>query len=320
MIKPHRPPAPVQVGIVVLNYHHPEETLSCIKSLLARESEAARILWVENDARTTHDHLFEVLAKAPFPWKELDSGQDSLPEAGTVGLILNAENLGYAAGNNIGLRFLHRSKVPFLWVLNNDTLLAAGSSAELVQAAEARPEVGAWGMPILASHAPAYFGATLKLKDFVPRLVFTPEVFDEDPMSYISGCSLFMRAEPAASVGFIPEEYFLYYEDPAFSLLLRRAGFQLGGIWSVVIRHYESLSTGRRSPLMEYYGRRNRWFFIQRFFPEYLAAQKRRIFHTLQKYLLRGKLGTLRVEWAAYKDFKAGRTGPTDRVFHAKHT
>jgi GT2 family glycosyltransferase len=306
------------VGIAVLNYHHPEETLACIQSLLAREGEATRILWIENDAQATHRQLFQALAKASFPWKEVNPSTDPLPEAGTVGLILNSENLGYAAGNNVGLRFFHRHGIPFLWVLNNDTLLAAGNSAELVQAAQARPEVAAWGTPILASHAAAYFGATLKWKDFAPRLVHEPEAFEQDPMSYISGCSLFMRAEAAASVGFIPEEYFLYYEDPAFSLLLRRAGHQLAAIWSVVIRHHESLSTGRRSALMEYYSRRNRWFFVQRFFPDQLDAQKKRNFHTFQKYLLRGRFTMLQVERAAYQDFKAGRSGRTDRTFHAQ--
>ena len=81
------------------------------------------------------------------------------------------------------------------------------------------------------------------------------------------------------------------------------------------MRHLESLATGRRSPLMEFYSLRNRWFFIERFFPAQLARQKRRIGYTIQKYLLRGKFKALYISWAAYRDYRRGRLGRTSRTF-----
>jgi len=116
-------------------------------------------------------------------------------------------------------------------------------------------------------------------------------------------------------VGFLPEDYFLYYEDPSFSFLLKRAGYAIAGLEAVAVHHLESLSTGRRSPLMEFYSHRNRWYFIERFFPEHLARQKRRIAYSLQKYLLRGMLSTIYVHALAFLDYRRGRLGRTNRTF-----
>ena len=48
-----KPTSEVSVGICVLNYHHPAETLDCVRSLLAKEPATTRILWLENEARLT---------------------------------------------------------------------------------------------------------------------------------------------------------------------------------------------------------------------------------------------------------------------------
>jgi GT2 family glycosyltransferase len=301
-------------GIVVLNYHEPEQTALCVARLLEREPATSRILWIENDSARTRDTLMACLASVAFPWVELDPERGPLPPAGTVGVILCPENLGYAGGNNVGLRLLHRHGVPFGWVLNNDTLLVAGSSAELAAASTARPEVGAWGTVILTDQQPQYFGGIIKTRDFAITLAKTPESL-EDPLAFVSGCSLFMPLAIAAGLGFLPADYFLYYEDPSFSLQLKRAGYGISGLWTVSVRHLESLATGRRSPLMEFYSLRNRWFFIERFFPGHLAAQKRRIAYTIQKYLLRGRFRALCIQWAAYRDYRSGKLGKTERSF-----
>ena len=300
------------VGILVLNYHHPVETAQCVASLLLREPASTRILWLENDAEQTREALMACLAEVEFPWLLLEPATDPVPPAGTVGVVLCPENLGYAGGNNVGLHFLARHGVPYGWVLNNDTQLIEGSSRDLVQAARARPGVGAWGTRIVTEHPPAYLGGIILPRDFAIRLATSPADL-EAPLAFVSGCSLFLPMEIAARVGYLPDDYFLYYEDPSFSLSLKRAGFAIAGLDNVVIRHLESLSTGTRSPLMEFYSHRNRWYFIERFFPEHLARQQWRNWYTFQKYFLRGKFAELYVQFLAYWDYRHGRLGRTDR-------
>ena len=310
-----------RVGIVVLNYHHPEETLTCVRSLLAREPASTRVLWVENDADATWAAASAVLEASGLAFQVLAPDAPALPPSGTVAVMRSPTNLGFAGGNNLGLRLLHRLGVPYAWVLNNDTLLAEGSSGDLVRAAQDRPEVGLWGTTILAEHpkptphTQAYMGGRLQLRDFAIAFVSDPAELERDPLTFVSGCSLFSATATLADLGFIPEDYFLYYEDPALTLEARRKGLLASGVPGVVVHHLESLSTGRRSPLMEFYNRRNRWWLIQRYFPEHLNRQRRGIWYRLQKWLFRGQLNAIRIELQAYADFKAGKTGPTDRVF-----
>jgi len=310
-MQPTSAEAPV-TGITVLNYHHPKETAECVAALLEREPATSRILWIENDADQTREALMACLAMAPFPWIEVDPDQGPLPAAGTVGVILCPENRGYAGGNNVGLRFLHRHGLPFCWVLNNDTTLVAGSSRELVAASRARPEVGAWGAVILTDHVPQYFGGILRTRDFTIRLAKTPKALGH-PFAFVSGCALFMPMAVTAEVGFLPEDYFLYFEDPTLSLLLKRAGYLIDGLWTVTVRHLESLATGQRSQFMLFYNHRNRWFFVERFFPRQLARLRRSFWYALQKHFFQGKFDHSSLEWNAYQDYRNGRMGRTER-------
>jgi GT2 family glycosyltransferase len=312
--------APARVGILVLDYHNPRETADCVASLLAREPATTRILWIENDADATREELAACLATVAFPWVEVDPAAGAPPPSGTVGILRCPGNLGYAGGNNVGLRLLHRLGVPFAWVLNNDTFLTKGNTDLLVAAAEARPEVGAWGTAIHTDDMALYYGGVIRTRDFSIRHANDPGTLERDPLAFVSGCSLFMRTAVAAGLGFLPEDYFLYYEDPSFSLLLRAAGYALSGLPEVQIEHLGSLATGWRSPLMEFYSRRNRWLFVARFFPRDLARQRRLFWYHVQKYLFRFRFDSLKVEWLARKDWLAGRTGRTDRTFSRAKT
>lgn len=303
-----------QVGILILNYHHPEDTVACVRRLLEVEGTDSLILWLENDADHSPHDAKAALAASGLPWLNLDPDQDPLPSPGTIGFISIPENLGYAGGNNVGLRYLHRHGIPYAWVMNNDTLLQKGSSRELLEAARTRPEVGIWGMRILTDFLPMYNGAVIDMKDFSVKHNGDPEVLEKDPLSYVSGCGMFFKTELGIEVGGIPEDYFLYYEDPSFTFEIRQRGLKASAVQNVEILHNESLSTGRRSPLMEYYSRRNRWIFIERYFPGHSRRQYARLLYLLQKWLFRFRFDRIRTEFLALRDYRAGRTGRTHRV------
>lgn len=303
------------VGILVLNYRHPEETLACVRSLLVKEGPGSRILWIENDAASQDGRAERILAASGLPWVPVDPERDPLPGPSVVGYIANPENLGYAGGNNVGLRYLVKHGIPYAWVLNNDTLLRAGSSRDLVAAAESRPEVGLWATTITSDVNPNYLGGLVQLKDFAIRYISDISLLEGDPHSYVSGCSMFLRTDLAESLGYIPDDYFLYYEDPAFSLEIRKRGLTLSAVPQVNVFHLENLSTGRRSLLTEYYCRRNRWTFIRRYFPEHFRKQAWRQFYVAQRLFFRLKFRRMRVEWLSVVDFLKERRGRTHRTF-----
>jgi GT2 family glycosyltransferase len=299
-----------RVGILILNYHHPEETLACVRRLLEVEGPWTRILWIENDAARTERQAREVLEASEIPWISLNSDADHLPPEGCIGFLPVEENLGYAGGNNVGLRFLHRLGVEFTWIMNNDTYLTRGSSAELLKAAEAAPEVGLWGMVITSEDSSAFLGGLVQSRDFAVAPCLDRSRIETDPMAFISGCAMFFRTELGVSAGCIPEEYFLYYEDLAFTWELRTRGARISAVDTVEVLHAESAATGRRSPTVEYYTRRNRWRFIQRYFPDRLRGQILRFFtYQMQKLCFRLRFDRVRLEWRAYRDFREGRMG-----------
>ena len=299
---------PVRVGILVLNYHQPDATLQCIRDLLRAEPPDSRVIWIENDADQGREACLRVLGASGLPWMELAPDASDLPPEGTVGVLFNPDNLGYAGGNNVGLRLLHGVGVPYAWILNNDTQLLAGSSRLLVEAAQARPEVGAWGM-IIEEPDRSFSGGVLSQKHYASTPVLGPSGLESDPRSYVSGCAMFLPLRWAATVGFLPEDYFLYYEDIAFSLELRRRGHPLSAVESVRVRHHGSLASGHRSPRVEYYTQRNRWLIILRYFPEALGRQQWLRLHTFQKLLFRGRWDRIRIARKAYRDFLEGRFG-----------
>jgi GT2 family glycosyltransferase len=317
---PNREAAEPRVGICVLDYLQPEATRNCIASLLAQEPASTRILWLENEAATSRRELEATLAQAPFPWAWVDPEVDPLPGPGVVGVVPIPENLGYAGGNNVGLRFFHRHGLPYAWVINNDTLLTEGNSRLLVAAAEARPEVGVWGAAITSDIYEPYYGGVIRDRDFRPRRCERLDELEHHPMAYVSGCSLFMRTALAASVGYIPDDYFLYFEDPAFSLDIKRRGLGISALDTVKLWHHESLSAGMRSHLKVFYNCRNRWHFIHRYFPEAMPRQRLRRWYRIQSLFFRGQFRQIRLEYLAYLDYRLGRTGRTTRdFFRSKH-
>lgn len=310
---PDAAPSQVRVGICILNYHQPEATLACIRRLLEVEGPETRILWIENDFDATRDEVIGFLEHSGLTWTCLDPEMDDLPDSGEIAFIPIPRNLGYAAGNNVGLRCLHRLGIEYAWVMNNDTWLLKGSSRDLIREADLNLDVGIWGTCIRTNHTLPYFGGIIQLKDFSINYAHEASSLSQSELCFISGCSMFFRTQTAKAVGWIPDDYFLYYEDPAFSLEVRKTGRSLGYCPTVELHHMESLSTGRRSNLMEFYNRRNRWLFIQRYYPQHMRAQLRRRWYCYQKLLFRVKFRRLIIEYHALSDFRANLFGETNR-------
>jgi GT2 family glycosyltransferase len=84
------------------------------------------------------------------------------------------------------------------------------------------------------------------------------------PTPYAHGAAMMAKREAIEKVGVMPECYFLYYEELDWSMMFRRAGFQIWYEPACTVFHKESRSTGVNSPLKAYYITRNRLLFISR--------------------------------------------------------
>ena len=123
------------VCIVVLNWNRRDDTLDCLASLEGLDYPSRWTLVVDNGST---DGSAEAIERA-YP---------------AVDVIRAGENLGYAEGNNLGLREALKRGADYVLVLNNDTLVARQMLTHLVAAAEVDQQVGAAGPTIYFHEAP----------------------------------------------------------------------------------------------------------------------------------------------------------------------
>ena len=75
---------------------------------------------------------------------------------------------------------------------------------------------------------------------------------------------MMVKREAIGKAGVMPECYFLYYEELDWSMMIRRAGYDIWYEPACTIYHKESRTTGQNSPLRTYYLTRNRLLFVKR--------------------------------------------------------
>ena len=94
----------MKIGIVVLNYNNYEETKNCVNSLLKQKDTLIDIVIVDNGSiNNSYDELYSAFNKYK-----------------NIHLILSKENLGYAKGNNLGINYLRKKGIKYIFVANSD--------------------------------------------------------------------------------------------------------------------------------------------------------------------------------------------------------
>ncbi len=194
-----------------------------------------------------------------------------------VQVIVSQENLGFAGGNNLGIR---QAKGDFIFLVNNDTVLSDGLIEALVARCQ-QPGVGA------ASPKIKYFDQpnTIQYAGFTQVNPFTGrnhaigqgdldfgQLDEPRQVPYAHGAAMMLRRETIEKTGLMPDVFFLYYEELDWCEQIRRAGFEIWYEPLAYILHKESTSTGKSSPLKTKYLTRNRILFMRRNFDTWKLA------------------------------------------------
>lgn len=189
-----------------------------------------------------------------------------------VTVIRSKKNLGFAGGNNLGIQAAHGR---YLFFINNDTLLSPQTSdiRHLTNRLESSPKIGmvcpkikfAWGNnPIqFAGYTPL---SKITLRNSAIGCGEEDHGQYDTPHStpYAHGAAIMVKQEVIEKVGLMPECYFLYYEELDWSMMIRRADYDIWYEPACTIYHKESQSTGQDSSLKSYYMTRNRLLFAKR--------------------------------------------------------
>ena len=189
-----------------------------------------------------------------------------------VKAIRSNKNLGFAGGNNLGIR---NANGKYLFFINNDTLFKHQTSdiRHLIDRLESSPTIGmvcpkirfAWG------NNPIQFTGYTPLSKITVRnqaIGYGKEDKGQynipHPTPYAHGAAMLIKREAIKKVGLMPECYFLYYEEFDWSMMFTRAGYEIWYEPACTIYHKESQSTGQDSSLRAYYITRNRLLLVKR--------------------------------------------------------
>lgn len=205
-----------RVGVVLLNWNGGVDTLPCIGSLMRGMVKPWRIVVVDNASTDTSP---DDIARA-FP---------------DVHLIRNVTNIGFASGNNVGIRALLDAGAEFVWVLNNDTEVAPDCLERLLNALERDPGIGAISAKILYADPPDriwYAGGTWNPLTMQTGHRGQNETdrgqYDQaGDTPFLSGCCMLMRASALERVGLFADEFFIYMEDTDWCLRAARLGVRM---------------------------------------------------------------------------------------------
>jgi len=302
------------VHIVILNWNNAPDTLACLQSVAQLTYPNYTALVVDNgstDSSTDRVH-------SAFPDTEI--------------LELKA-NLGYAEGNNAGIRRAIESGADYVFVLNNDTLIAPDALAELVEAAESRPQIGMVGPLMRCADPPDTLFAAGSFIAWAKgetwhRGMFEPAeryaaLQQPEPVDFVSGCGVLVRRQLIERAGALDTSFYLNYEDVEWAVRARRFGHQAWLVPKAVLWHKISATLGRTSPANVYYMTRNELFFFWRNGPRHLRglAAARIVLRTLRTigaWTLGSQYQTsaFRVmrdaNLLALRDFFQGRSGKMD--------
>ena len=187
-----------------------------------------------------------------------------------VKVIRSSQNLGFAGGNNLGIK---AARGKYLFFINNDTIFKEFNVQALIDRLESSPKIAvvcpkirfSWG------NHPIQFAGYTPLSKITVRnqaIGFGEEDHGQydtaHPTPYAHGAAMLIKREALEKVGPMPECFFLYYEELDWSMMFTRAGFEIWYDPACTVYHKESQTTGQNSPLRTYYIVHNRLMLVKR--------------------------------------------------------
>ncbi len=240
------------VSVIALNWNNTEVTCDFLRSVRTQNTYPnIEVIVVDNASREDPTNAF----------------LEVYPEAR---VIRNAENLGFAAGNNAGIL---AAAGEYLFIVNNDTEFTPGLLEGLVDIFREHPDAG-----MVSPKFHFFFEkGTIEYAGYQPINIFTGRngmighrqrdqgQYDQAGRThYVHGGAMMLPRRVIDEVGLMPELFFLYYEELDWSEQVKKKGYHIYYQPASLIYHKESMTTGKSSPLKTFYLTRNRILFMRR--------------------------------------------------------
>ncbi|MDY6878314.1 MAG: glycosyltransferase family 2 protein [Chloroflexota bacterium] len=211
------------VYVLILNYNGIDHLSYCLSSVLETEYPQLYIVLIDNGS----DDDSVTFTRNNYPQIEI---------------IKNNHNLGWAAGNNVGIRCALERGADYVVLLNNDMRVDSRWLTHAVAAAEADPLIGFVGFDTIGEY---HLNADPDLTQFRQRQSAWQRL-EVTEAEHIAGCALFLQADLLRNIGLLDEHFFAYGEEDDLQKRARRAGYRSVRI-NIPLWHYNSGSFGKRT-------------------------------------------------------------------------
>jgi GT2 family glycosyltransferase len=315
------------VAIIVLNWNGWTDTLECLESLQHLTYPSFQIILVDNGS--IDDSVTKIKdwcgGKIPVqtdfvrwepdlkPVAFAEYGQEDAESGGDIGrdallktsssqrrliIIQTAENLGFAGGNNVALKYCLKRDYDYLLLLNNDTVVDPEFLTELIKVAASDEAIGIAGPMVLYYHRPrCIFSAGISMSNVGRRVKRIGLMQNQDVLPFnktkdvegVAGCALLIGQKTVRTIGLLDERYFLYMEEADWCTRAIRHHFRCVYIPKAKIWHKGWGSVPNDPGLLDYYLARSQILYLKkysfgvRFILDVVAYSLRSFFKTFEK-------------------------------------
>ncbi len=308
-------------AIIILNYNGKDDTLACLASLEQMTCQDYSCIVVDNGSKDDS----AAAIRSSFP---------------KITLLETGQNLGYAGGNNVGIRHALAHGAEYILLLNNDTIVDLHFLEAFLKAAKQKPHMSIFGAKPLRYYEPGkldHLGGVWNPEKAAFDLIGLGASSDfrfDGTLDYVCGCATLIRRSVFDTVGLFEPLFFLYWEEADLCARAARAGFKIDVCYEAVLLHKVAASMTGGKPHIAYYWWRNRLLWMERnlepkerkkifwrkIFPEMAHLFKLRFLKRAQLLLKydqekAGKIVQYQAATAGMLDYFRRKFGPASKCF-----
>lgn len=242
------------VSVVIINYNGVNDTVECVYSLLRCTYKNIKIIIVDNNS------------KDKITYNDIVTKENCK-------IIYNNLNIGFAGANNIGIKYaLEVYESDYVLILNNDTVVERNFLEPLINTLEQKKNIGIASGKIYYFDNPEllYYGGGYYIpKNHICDIDGFQQKEDEQhnfekEVPYATGCMWLIPCHIFNEVGYLCEDFFLYYEDNDYCERIKENGYLIYYVPDSIIYHKEGRSSKKNVDLYNYYLIRNYLLYIKR--------------------------------------------------------
>lgn len=289
-----------KVAIILINLNQEIHTQECIESLRKVTYKPIDIILIDNcSVDGSGDRL-----RIDFP---------------DVIFHQTKENLGFAGGNNAGIKIALEHNADYIMLLNNDTIVDPDFIQPLIEYAQKNPDCGSQSCKIYFYSKPNTFWYAGGIFNVHKALGKHRGMFETDQRQYddimdidfATGCMMFTTREVIEKIGLLDEDFFIYFEDADWCLRARSHGMRCIYNPKSKIWHKVSVTNRIDSPFYLYLTMRNKIFILRKHsqpskwmvrIPYFLYFYGRQIFRMAVKW--HSMRGTRAIIWGIIDGFR----------------